>query len=105
MIVLTIRMNVLPEKRKELLQTVRALTSLTRKEDGCIRYHFYQDIEDENAFGLVAEWQTKRDLDNHLRSDRFGVLLGAMDLLCEPPEMKFNAVAYSLHREGACNLG
>jgi len=94
-IVLATRMKVLLQKRKELLQTVEALIQRTRKQNGCISCHFYQDIENENAFNLVEEWKTQVDLDNHLGSDHFGVLLGAMNLLSEPTEIKFNAVSHT----------
>jgi hypothetical protein len=35
---------------------------------------------------------TREDLDNHLRSDRFAVLIGAMSLLNADPEVRFNTV-------------
>ena len=95
MIVLAVKMSVLPQKRKELLQTAQALIQRTRKQKGCISCHFYQDIENENTFNLVEEWKTQVDLDNHLGSDHFGILLGAMNLLSEPTKIKFNAVSYT----------
>ncbi len=88
-------MNVLPEKRKELLQTVHPLIALIREEKGCISCRLFKDDEDENSFSLVEEWVTQEDLDNHLRSDRFGVLLGAKSLLSEPHEIKINTVSYT----------
>lgn len=93
--VLAVRMNVLPHKRKEFLQTVQELIQRTRKQKGCISCHFYQDIENGNAFNLVEEWKTQVDLDIHFASDHFGVLLGAMNLLSEPTEIKFNTVSYT----------
>ena len=95
MILVTIKMKVSPEKCTELLQTIRALISSTRQEGGCISHSFYQDVQDENAFNLIEEWQTQDDLDNHLRSDNFGILLGAMNLLSEPPDIKLNAISYT----------
>ncbi len=95
MIVVTIKMDVLPEKRREFLQTIRALTSPTRSNKGCINCHYYQDVEDENIISLVEEWETQEELDNHLRSEQFSVLLGAMNLLSKPPDIKFNAVSYT----------
>ena len=52
MILLIIRMKVLPEKRKELSQTIASLIgSLSlRTEKGCLRCDFYQSMEDENEF-------------------------------------------------------
>ena len=92
MIALTITMKVLPEKRKELLQTIRALLKLMRTESGCVGYRFYQDTEDDNKFSLVSEWETHADVDRHLLSDRFGVLLGTSSLLSEPSQIIFYSV-------------
>ena len=107
MILVTVTMNVLPEKRKELLQTVHPLIVLIREERGCISCRLFKDDEDENSFALVEEWETQEDLDNHLRSDRFAVLLGAKSLLREPPETKINTVSYSAGMEavGAARKG
>jgi quinol monooxygenase YgiN len=51
------------------------------------------DIEDENLIYLRTEWQTKRNLDAHLRSPLFSVLLGAMKLLDKEPEINIVATA------------
>ena len=53
MIILTMKMNVHPEKRKELLQTIFALIQPTREEQGCLSYYAFLSIEDENSINLV----------------------------------------------------
>lgn len=82
-----IRIKARPEKRRELVQTVLALATETRKEPGCLGWNFSQDMEDENAFVLIQEWESQVDLDEHLRSEAFEVLLGGANLLCDPPEI------------------
>jgi hypothetical protein len=49
-------------------------------------------VENENILFLKVTWESLHDLENHLRSDSFSVLLGAMTLLNEPPEFEFNEV-------------
>ena len=90
MILLIIRMKVLSEKRKELSQTVASLIGSIRTEKGCKRYDFCQDIEDENELCLLGEWDTQENLKSHLKSERFKILRGAMNLLKEPYEMVFH---------------
>jgi quinol monooxygenase YgiN len=92
MILLMIRMRVLAEKRKELSQTIASLIDLIRKEKGCQRCDFCQSIEDENELSLLEEWDTQGNLKGHLKSGRFKVLRGAMNLLQEPYEMIFHNV-------------
>jgi quinol monooxygenase YgiN len=98
MILVRITMHVLPEKRKEISQTLVSMIEPTCREEGCLSYRVYQDIEDQNVFNLIEEWRTRQDLDNYIRSDRFGVLLGTRSLLAEPSEIKFHTVS---HSEGA----
>jgi quinol monooxygenase YgiN len=97
MIVSTMKISAYPEKRKELLQTITSLLTRTRSEKGCLSVRFYRDIEDFDTFIMVGEWESREDLDNHFRSDTFGVLLGALRVLSEPPDITLNVVS---HRAG-----
>jgi phenylalanine-4-hydroxylase len=54
---------------------------------GCLSDHVFRDIEDENVFSLIDEWETREDLEYLLRPDRFGVLLGTKSLLTIPFEI------------------
>jgi len=100
MIVVTITMNVLPEKQKELVQTLLSMIEPTGKETGCLSYAVFCDIEDKNRFSLLEKWETREDLDHHIRSHRFGVLLGTKTLLCEPPKIQIYTVSQSEGMEG-----
>ena len=93
-------MEVLSEKRKELSQTIALLIGSIRTEKGCKRCDFCQSIEDENELCLLEEWDTQENLKNHLKSGRFKVLRGAMNLLREPYEIMFHTVSKSTGMEG-----
>ena len=80
-------MRVLSEKRMELSQTIGSLIGSIRERKGCRRCDFCQSIEDENELLLLEEWDTQENLESYLKSGRFGVLRGAMNLLKEPYEM------------------
>jgi quinol monooxygenase YgiN len=84
MIVVRITMNVLPEKQKELVQTLLSMIEPMEKEAGCLSYALFCNMEDKNLLNLLEEWQTRKDLDLYLRSEMFGVLLGTKSLLIEP---------------------
>ena len=90
MILVSIRMNVLSEKRIELSQTIALLSGSIRMEKGCRSCDFCQSIEDENLLFLFEEWDTRNNLITHLKSEHFKVLRGAMSLLREPYEMMFH---------------
>jgi quinol monooxygenase YgiN len=101
MILIFIKMNVRPEKRKELRQTIRSIVQEVRKENGCVDSTFYQNSENENDFFLFEEWENRQVLDDHLRSARFTVLMGARSLLSRPPEIMIHSVSHSSGFEAA----
>ena len=95
MIVVGIIMNVLPEKQKEVMQTLLSIIEPPGKESGYLSYGIFCDIEDNNVFNLISEWKTRKDLDDHMKSYRFSVLLGTKSLLCEPLQIGIHTVSHS----------
>lgn len=89
----------MPEKRKELSQTLLSIAEQVRKEKGCLHSGFYQDVENENDFLVVEEWATKKDSDDHLRSDIFTVFMGAGSLMIRPPKIVIHTVNRSTEFE------
>lgn len=97
MIVFKITMNANPAKQLEILQTLLAMIEPTTQKAGCLSFGVFCDIGDKNRFSLLGEWKTRKDLNLHLASDQFGVLLGTKALLCEPMEIQIYTVS---HTEG-----
>lgn len=95
MIVVRIVMNVIPEKQKEVMQTLLSIIESPEKESCYLSYGIFCDIEDKNVFNLISEWETRHDLNHHMRSDRFSVLLGTKSLLCEPMQIQIHTVSDS----------
>lgn len=95
MILATLKMIVQPEKRRDLLETMKGMIEPVRVERGCLSYHLYEDVEDRNAFILVEEWATQEDLESHIRTDHQRRVLALMDLLSEQPELRFNTVSHT----------
>ena len=80
MIIVRIAMYSLPEKQKEVMQTLLSMIESTGKEKGCLSHQVLRDIEDENVFSLLDERETRADLDHYMGSTKFGVLLGKKSL-------------------------
>jgi quinol monooxygenase YgiN len=95
MVILRAIMNVLPEKQKEIMQTLLALLDRPEMGEGCLRYGISIDIEDGNIFYLISEWETRQHLEDYLRSNRFSVLLGTKSLLSEPLKIDILTVSIS----------
>ncbi|MDZ7831472.1 MAG: antibiotic biosynthesis monooxygenase family protein [Desulfobacterales bacterium] len=81
MIVVRITMHVLPEKQKEVVQTLLSLMPPMEHEAGCLSYVLLFDMKDKNRLYVLEEWENREKLDHHLKSDLFGVLLGTKSLL------------------------
>jgi quinol monooxygenase YgiN len=99
MIDATIKMTVQPGKQKEVLQTFKAILGVIRREQGCISCNCYVDVEAENIIFFKEVWNTSAELDTHLRSIHFGVLIGAMKLLINEPEIRFDTIASTMGAE------
>ena len=95
MIIVRITIKALMEKRTEMMQTLLSMIEPTGKENGCLSYDVFCDIEGKTVFSLIEEWETREDLEHHIRSERFGVLLGTKSLLAKPLEMKIHTVSHS----------
>jgi quinol monooxygenase YgiN len=88
-------MKALMEKRTEMMQTLLSMIEPTGKESGCLSHDAFCDIEDKNVFTLFEAWENREYLEHHLRSDRFGVLLGTKSLLYEPLKIQIHTVSHS----------
>ena len=93
MMIVRMTLNVHPEKHLEVLQTLLSLMEPLRKEPGCRSCAAFFDIDDENRFILFEEWKTQNEMNNHIRSQQFGVLLGTKTLLSEPPRIRIHTVS------------
>ena len=92
MIIVRTILCTLPEKQKEVMQTLLSMIEPPANGNGLLSYGIYHDIEDVTVFKLISEWRSRRHLNAHLSSDRFGVLLGTKSLLCRPIEVEILTV-------------
>jgi quinol monooxygenase YgiN len=70
------------------MPTLLSMIESTGNEGSGLSHHVFRDIEDENVFSLIEEWEPREDPDQHIRSAKFRVLLGTKSLLCAPRAFK-----------------
>ena len=85
-------MKAISAKRMELSHTIVSLIGSIRREKGCKRCDFCQSMEHENELLLLVGWDSQENIRSHLKSGRFRILRGAMNLLKEPYEMMSHTV-------------
>ena len=95
MIILRITIDVLPQNHKEVKQTLLSMIETAGKEKGCLRYDVFCGINGKTVFNLIEDWKNREDLERHIRSERFSVLLGTKSLLAKPLEMEIHTVSRS----------
>ncbi len=99
MLLVTLEMKARPDKRKELLQTLLAWMGPARKTPGCKGCDFYLNTESGDRFILTEDWRTPSDFEQHLQSEDFRVLCGAIRLLCDRKETTFSAFSKTARTE------
>ncbi len=82
-------------KIDEFVNSLPSLLSGFRKEIGCLDYRVYQDLDEEHAFCLVAEWETHETMQKHFLTQNFVVLIGAARVLGATFEMMMAEVLES----------
>lgn len=75
MILLTIRVvakcHVKPEKVQEFLGLCKKLVDETVKEEGCIEYGLYQELQNPEILTFLEEWRDESSIDAHMKSNHF----------------------------------
>lgn len=95
MSVLTTRIEAHPPQRRELVFALQRWAESVRTEDDATGCHLYEDLETPGIFALIAEWRAAESLAAHLRSEPFGVLQGALDVLAHAVRFEVLAAAES----------
>ena len=51
----------------QLYEKTNEMRNKTIQEKGCIDYRFVKDFLEDNHYMMVEKWESKEDLDNHLK--------------------------------------
>ncbi len=88
MILLTVRMTLSPDRCEELVQTIHSLYPEGHAIKGLRNHRVFRDHEDENTLRLMQQWDNREELDEHMGTDTYRILMGALDVLTESREMQ-----------------
>ncbi|WP_028829275.1 putative quinol monooxygenase [Proteocatella sphenisci] len=67
------------DKVKRVLELAKGLVEETLKEDGCINYEMYEDLNNPGILIMVEEWETMEALNNHMSSEHFKNIVPKMN--------------------------
>jgi len=88
------RVRIEQENREALVAAAKKMQEASRKEEGCIRYGFFNAVEDPLSFVAVEEWADREALDLHFATphlQEFATTLG--ELVSERPEVAIHEIA------------
>ena len=71
------------DKRQEFIQTCELLGDASCRAPACLQQTLFENVTQSNQFLWVEHWNDPTLMDAHLKSGRFGVLLGAIAVLGE----------------------
>jgi len=84
---------VAPEgKREEILDVLLCLKGPTEVAKGCRGCQVLQDAEDSRVLTYLVQWETEREVEEHLRCERFRRLLPYIEMSVEPPKVDFSTI-------------
>ena len=82
-----------PSRREELIGLFRTMQENSRREDGCIRYGFFQAVEDPLSFVAVEEWADRAALDAHFAQPHLHEFTrGLLERVSETPEVAIHEI-------------
>lgn len=71
------------DKVKEVIELCRELVNETRKEEGCIKYEFFQDVNEPSILTFIEEWISVEALKKHMKSEHFTRIIPEFGKLME----------------------
>ena len=103
MVLYQLRVVVTEKKFDEFIQSLLSLSSGIRKEEGCLDFSLYRDLEKKDVYIVLGEWKTRQAMEKHFRRKSFSVLIGAAKVLGKDFEMSIDETLekgrYDLARE------
>ena len=67
-----------------------------RKEEGCVGFELYRDMEKENAFIILGVWKNRKAMKEHFQGENYKALSGAANVLGESYEIKIVTLPESI---------
>ena len=93
MIVVIARVRTDADKRAELIRIGQTVAAASRGEEGCLGYRLYEDVEIENDFVFVEEWDSSEALQRHFATSHIREFMQAIPAaIVGPPDVKFHTI-------------
>ena len=82
-----IDMHFSPSDVESAAQLLLSTVGRTEAQPGCLSCRLTRDEADENRFRYHETWDSMTAFQRHVQSDEFRLVLVAMDMCCEVPDV------------------
>jgi len=87
---ISVKAEIIAGKQEEFIQVIRSVNELLKKQKGFKGSTLYQDMDNSNSLSLLQKWESQEDVDKHIRSETFRVLMGALKTLTRSSKIEYN---------------
>jgi quinol monooxygenase YgiN len=85
------------ERRADLIRVGTTVARASHQEPGCISYRVYEDVEIEDEFVFVEEWESREALFSHFATPHVAAFMrDIFDTVIEAPDVKFHTIESSM---------
>jgi quinol monooxygenase YgiN len=95
MVLATLRMLFSAEKFGEALKILSFISEQSSVQPGCLSSRVYRNGQNENVLMFEQLWNSQEDLERHLRSDAYRMVLLVLEMAIEKPEIRFDTILRS----------
>ena len=88
-----LKIKVKPYKPDDFFNSMRLFSRRIIKQKGCLDFSVYQDIDKENTYLVVGDWETRQAMEKHFKTKDFELLIGAARVLGETFSMNISEVS------------
>jgi quinol monooxygenase YgiN len=74
-----------PGSKAEVMALMKNMVRLSRQEEGCLSYEYFEGITDSNQVILLQEWSDAESLQEHYQTDHMDEFLGKLGEYLESP--------------------
>ena len=71
MITIIAKSVILDGMKERFKELISELITESRKENGCISYNLFEDMNNKNILTIIEEWEDEKSIENHNKSDHF----------------------------------
>jgi quinol monooxygenase YgiN len=95
MILATLRMAIPLQKRGEALKILKSMVAGNKAQPDCVFCRICEDALEDSVLQFEEMWRSEGELERHLRSDRYHMVLLVMEMALKQPEIRFDTISSS----------